>query len=103
MENLAVKEIYQEDERTLCIHWNTGKQIYYDVVELRRKCPCALCVDENTGQRKLNPSQIKETTRPSKIHSVGTYALNIIFDDGHKTGLYTYENLIKRGQEKALS
>lgn len=94
MSALAIKEIYQEDERTLCIHWNTGEQKFYDVVELRRKCPCALCVDEQTGKRKLDPKKIPENVRPVKMNSVGTYALNIIYDDGHKTGLYSYQKLI---------
>ena len=96
MKNLGIEEIYQEDERTLCIHWNTGVKKHYDVVTLRRKCPCASCVDENTGKRKLAPTSVKEETRPVKINSVGTYALNIIFNDGHKTGLYTYESLFNK-------
>ena len=97
MKTLAIKEIYQEDPRTLCIHWNNDKQLFYDVVELRRLCPCALCVDEKTGKRTLKPESISDKVRPIKIDSVGTYAINIVYDDGHKTGLYTFEKLEKQG------
>jgi DUF971 family protein len=30
---------------------------------------------------------------------VGTYAVRIIFDDGHSTGLYTWPYLLKLGRE----
>lgn len=93
MNPLGIKEISQEDDRTLLIHWNNGKKNTYDTVNLRKKCPCALCVDENTGKQKLDPLSIKETTRPIKIKSVGNYALSISFDDGHRTGIYTYKKL----------
>ena len=95
MNNLGIKEITQEDERTLCIHWSTGVVKNYDTVELRKKCPCALCVNEKTGKRTLDPTSISEKTRPLQIKSVGNYALTVHFDDGHKTGLYTYQSLLE--------
>ena len=96
--SIGIKEIYQEDPKTLCIIWNTGKKNFYDVVSLRRECPCAFCNDEKTGKKTLNSELIKENIRPIKIQSVGTYALNIIFNDGHKTGLYTYKKLLALGR-----
>ena len=92
---LGVREISQEDDRTFSIHWNTGDVKNYDIVSLRKSCPCALCVDEKTGRRTLDPSSVKDEIRPIQIKSVGNYALTIHFDDGHKTGLYTYEKLLK--------
>jgi len=95
MSALGIREITQEDERTLAIHWSTGTKKNYDTVELRKQCPCALCVDEKTGRRTLDEKSISEKTRPLHIKSVGNYALTIHFDDGHKTGLYTYDSLLK--------
>ena len=102
MKEISIEEIYQEDDKTLMIHWSTGIKKEYDVLNLRKFCPCALCVDEETGKRKLDPNKIKEEVRPIKITSVGRYALNIVFNDGHKTGLYTYKKLLneKRYQPK---
>lgn len=90
-----VKEIYQIDERTLGITWTDDQESKFDVVELRRKCPCASCVDEQTGKRILKPEMVKETVRPEQIRSVGRYALNIVFTDGHSTGIYTFNMLRK--------
>ena len=88
---LGVKEIYQADDRTLGITWSDGVEQSFDVVALRENCPCALCVDELTGEKI--PQKIDPMVRPKKISNVGLYALRIEFTDGHKTGIYTFEKL----------
>jgi DUF971 family protein len=92
---VRVKAIGQIDDRTLGITWTDDHSSKYDVVELRRKCPCATCIDEWTHEPLLKPETIAETTRPIKIDSVGQYALSIQFSDGHKTGIYTFSMLRK--------
>jgi DUF971 family protein len=88
-----IKEIYQVNERTLGITWTDNKESKFDVVDLRRQCPCASCVDEHTGKRILKPEMIEDSTRPELINSVGRYALTINFSDGHSTGIYTFKSL----------
>ena len=83
-----VKNISQQDERTLKIVWQDGKESTYDVVSLRRSCPCAACVDGNRVE-------VDDSVRPVEVKSVGNYALLITFTDGHRTGIYSYENLRK--------
>jgi len=92
-DTINVKSIKQIDDRTLGITWTDDTSNTWDVVELRRKCPCALCIDEWTHERKLDPAKVAETTRPVKINSVGLYALSIQFSDGHGTGIYTFKLL----------
>ncbi len=93
MEHIGVKDIRQADERTLAITWTDGRDDQFDVVKLRRSCPCAKCIDEWTGEKRLRPEDVAETTRPLKIDSVGSYALQIFFSDGHGTGIYTFQML----------
>ena len=90
---IRVKAIAQTDDRTLSITWTDGKNASYDVVQLRKRCPCATCIDEWTHEPILRPDQISESVRPLKVESVGQYALNIHFSDGHKTGIYTFSFL----------
>ncbi|HYX33530.1 MAG TPA: DUF971 domain-containing protein [Oligoflexus sp.] len=92
-----VKRIWQQDDRTLAINWTDGRKSLYDVVELRRQCRCANCVDEMTRKRTLNPDEIPESVRPVKVESVGRYALTIHFTDGHRTGIYPFERLREIG------
>src|SRR5690606_4403173 len=86
MDAIRVKDIRQVDDRTLGITWTDGRTDEFDVVELRRQCPCAMCIDEMTGKRRLDPAQVADSVRPVRIESVGAYAMKIAFDDGHSTG-----------------
>ena len=90
---IRVKSIDQINDRTLGITWTDHRQDTYDVVLLRRKCPCATCIDEWTHETILRPEQISDEVRPLKVESVGQYALTIQFSDGHKTGIYTFSML----------
>jgi len=87
----TVQEIWQADERTLCIVWNDQTHSQYDVVQLRKLCPCAQCVNEMTGERRDLP--VDPSVRPVDITSVGHYALQIQFSDGHRTGIYSFDSL----------
>jgi len=87
---IRVKQIEQFNERTLSITWTDGRTDLFDVVLLRRKCPCAMCIDEWTHEPILRPEAVPESTRPIKIDSVGQYALTIHFNDSHKTGIYSF-------------
>ena len=91
--NIQVKKIWQESERVLGIEWTDDHLSKYDVVDLRRKCPCAKCVDEWTGEQRLLPEDVSESIRPIRIDSVGRYALSINFNDGHATGIYSFQFL----------
>lgn len=94
-ENLQIYDIAQIDDRTLQIHWNTGKTQNIDVVTLRRQCPCAACIDEWTRKPLLNKDSVPDSVRPEEITSIGRYAIGVKFDDGHSTGIYTYDLLSK--------
>ena len=85
--------IRQADPDTLAIHWNDGVESLYSVYQLRCMCPCANCVDENTGQRTLDPANVPTEVKPIDIEQVGNYALQIKWTDGHDTGIYTWVRL----------
>ena len=42
----------------------------------------------------------KRHVRILKLLPVGNYAVRIVFDDGHDTGLYTWNYLLKLGREQ---
>jgi len=88
---VRVREIAQVDSRTLRIRWTDGTDQQWDVVALRDACPCAACVDEWTGERIAPPAPA--STRPEWVRSVGRYALQIGWTDGHATGIYTFDTL----------
>jgi DUF971 family protein len=77
---------------------------------LRKNCPCAACVSEDTGERVLDERKIPLDIDIESAQEVGRYAMGISFTDGHNTGIYRYELLrnlcecaqctTERGEEK---
>jgi len=86
----ALKQI---DSATLGITWSEGHESRYAVRDLRLACRCAVCVNERTGERQLNPDTVPADVHPVKIRPVGNYALHIAWSDGHTTGIYQFELL----------
>ena len=89
------KNIKQIDATTLGITWSDGHESVYPVKMLREKCPCANCIDEWTGEDRIKPGTIPDTIRPKNLKSVGLYAIQIWWNDGHDTGLYPHGYLRK--------
>lgn len=100
---LRLRAIQQAGDRHLDVTFTDGHHARLDVVALRRACPCAACVDENTGIRLVDPQSIPEHVRPVRVQSVGRYALAIAWDDGHVGGIYTFERLRRLADELSAS
>jgi DUF971 family protein len=86
-------EIIEEDESTIAILWSDNSHSKFFAADLRRKCPCAQCVNEWSGERTLKPESISDATIISSTSVVGRYALNFHFSDGHDTGIYSFQYL----------
>lgn len=93
--------IEQAGPRHLEIAWADGKVFRYDVADLRRACRCAICVEEWTGKKLLDPASIPSDIRPLTIRPVGRYALHFEWSDGHTSGIYTFEHLRALGEAPA--
>src|SRR5713101_9684217 len=78
-----------EEEKLLRILWDDDQLGDYPFAYLRGWCPCAVCQGHG-GERHFvhveNPQLVSLTT-------VGNYALNPAWSDGHQTGIYTFEHL----------
>lgn len=85
--------IDQHDARTLVIDWSDGAQSLIDVRALRLACGCANCVDEWSGEPILAPESVPADVTPEAIQSVGRYAFQVRWSDGHETGIYPFERL----------
>ncbi len=75
------------------IAWEDGREEYFDARRLRLACPCAQCVDELTGERRLDPARIAPGIRVLQWAAVGHYAVQFRWSDGHDTGLFTFDYL----------
>ena len=66
---------------------------------LRVFSPSAEVRGHGPGQEVLQTG--KENVRVESIEPVGNYALRLFFDDGHDTGLYSWEYLYELGANQA--
>lgn len=88
-------KIFRTKENELGFDFDDGSRTVFRLRDLRLACPCALCVDENSGERLLDPNTVPEDISIETIQSVGRYAVGILWSDGHRTGIYPYD-LLKR-------
>ncbi len=61
--------------------------------DLRRRCSCAACRDEFTGDAILDPASISDSIEPVSIRPMGNYAVAIEWSDGHTSSIYPYEKI----------
>jgi len=91
----------RRDARTLSVLWEDGHRNDFDVRDLRLNCHCALCRDEMSGRPLLNPKSVRADIIPRTISSVGNYAIQITWSDGHNTGIDTFTHLRALGESGA--
>ena len=78
------------------IDWKDGHRSDYALEYLRQQCPCAGC--RGHGNEKP-PAPIatfqmyKKTLKMDGVEPVGRYALRFLWNDGHTTGIYSWEHL----------
>src|SRR5262245_8625879 len=85
------------------IIWADGHACHFDFLYLRYACPCASCSDERRKKQEAKfqaPATsgaelplFKPKPRARSAKTVGNYALQIEFSDGHSTGIYSYDYL----------
>lgn len=93
--SVLVKTIKQKDNHTFTIEWSDGKICNYRLSDLQKNCPCAACVDENTGKRMVHPDRIDVNVRATRVSSLGRYAIKINFTSGCSNGIYGFDYLRK--------
>jgi ATP-binding protein involved in chromosome partitioning len=91
-------EIAQRGSRALAIRWSDGAETVLDVRELRLACGCAECIDEWSFASRLDPASVPEDVHPVRVHTVGRYAIQIEWSDGHGSGIYPFARLREMGR-----
>ncbi len=91
-QNNGRAELHWIDRETLGIRWSDGHASAYPLRELRAACPCALCAAARDKGLTLQRAS-KRPLEALEVQSVGRYAIQFVWNDGHRTGIYTYERL----------
>jgi ATP-binding protein involved in chromosome partitioning len=78
-------------EVVLC--WSDHHVSRFPARALRGLCPCAACVDEVTGERRVGAAEVAAGVTATELRPVGRYAFQILWSDGHQTGIYSFDYL----------
>lgn len=86
-----------QKSRVLELEFDDGEKFELSCEYLRVHSPSAEVKGHGPGQEVLQTG--KENVNISEIEPVGNYAVKLIFDDGHNTGLYSWSYLYELGIE----
>jgi len=86
----------------LAIKWDDGGESYIPLEKLRRACPCAGCHGEADIMGNLyqnpEPPLPPEAFQLVRLGTVGGYAVQPAWADGHATGIYSFDYLRRMAQ-----
>lgn len=87
----------------VAIDWKDGHHSSWNFAWLRYACPCATCNEERqqTGRMIGMPKPkakgllvlYEAPPRPLEVNAVGKYALRFKWNDGHESGIYSWDYL----------
>jgi len=87
-----------QQSRKLELAFDDGSNFELSCEFLRVHSPSAEVRGHSAAQAVLQLS--KENVNITDIEAVGNYAVKLIFDDGHDTGLYTWDYLYDLGRRR---
>jgi DUF971 family protein len=85
-------------EKRLEIDFDDGKTFALPAEYLRVESPSAEVQGHGPGQKTLVPGKAQVGIK--SLEAVGNYAIRIVFDDGHDTGIYSWAYLRELGLEQ---
>ncbi len=91
---------FKRNENSDSYHLKFSDGLEFDITpkELRDNCPCAGCQGEEVLLHKYEPVKNPITEAGYSYENaepVGSYAIKLIWKDGHDTGIYSWEYLRK--------
>ena len=89
----------QKDRRVLHVAFDSGETVALDSEYLRVRSPSAEVQGHSPDERKTVAG--KRDVAILEIHPVGNYAVRLVFDDLHSTGIYSWDYLLDLGRNRA--
>jgi DUF971 family protein len=98
LDNAPTEIRLQKKSRQIVIAYDDGSRFELSFEYLRVNSPSAEVKGHGPGQEVLQTG--KENVRVTAIEPIGHYAVRLVFDDGHDTGLYSWSYLYELSTER---
>ena len=86
---IPVEINHRKEKGVVRVTWEDGHVGEYGCEYLRGYCPCALCQGHGAKIKFVEAPGAKL----AEISAVGNYAIQFAWQDGHNTGIYTFDYL----------
>src|SRR3989338_8876738 len=86
---IPVEINHRKEKGVVRVTWEDGHVGEYGCEYLRGYCPCALCQGHGAKIKFIEVPDAKL----AEISAVGNYAIQFSWQDGHSTGIYTFDYL----------
>jgi DUF971 family protein len=91
--------VLHQKSRALEVAFDDGSEFSLPCEFLRVYSPSAEVRGHGPGQEVLQTG--KELVNINQVEAVGAYAVRLHFDDGHDSGIYSWETLYELGSKQA--
>ena len=88
----------RKQSNTLELSYSDGSQLEFSSEFLRVHSPSAEVMGHGNGQEVLQTG--KRNLKLKNLEPVGNYAVKLEFDDGHSTGIFSWDYLVSIGRDK---
>ena len=88
----------RKDRKTLAVAFDNGESFELAAEYLRVRSPSAEVQGHSPSERRTVAG--KEQVQILELHPVGNYAVRLVFDDMHSTGIFSWEYLFELGQNR---
>jgi len=85
-----------KDRRTLTVAFDDGERFDLPAEYLRVRSPSAEVQGHSPNERRTVGG--KQDVQILELHPVGNYAVRLVFDDMHSTGIFSWDYLFELGR-----
>ena len=89
-----------KDKKALVVTFDNGETHTLAAEYLRVVSPSAEVQGHSPDERKTVPG--KRNVAILEVHPIGNYAVRLVFDDMHSTGIYSWDYLLELGRNHEL-
>ncbi len=87
-----------KDRKTLAVKFDDGENFELPAEYLRVRSPSAEVQGHSPAERRLVAG--KRDVKILEVQPVGNYAVRLVFDDLHSTGIFTWDYLFELGRNR---
>ncbi len=87
-----------KDRKTLTVTFDGGESFDLAAEYLRVRSPSAEVQGHSPSERRTVAG--KENVQILEVHPVGNYAVRLVFDDLHSTGIFSWDYLFELGSNR---